>query len=104
MSLYLIPKPGRQLLQWSYTHELPPKRPDNTYFVNIASMDASNQFSICLQFNSTTLECPSGPTVAIAAATHELVDYSKILLEFLSTLPKWVTTIDVVASYQFIEA
>ena len=100
----MIPKPGREVQGWSYTNDIPPKRPDNTYFVNIASIDATNKFSICVQFNSTTNECSSGPTAAIAASTQELVDYSEILLQFLAKLPKWVTTIDVVASYKFVEA
>jgi hypothetical protein len=102
MALTMAPHSGVQLQSWSYSGELPAMQPDNIYFVNIASFDAFNEFTICLRLAGDAVTTET-PVVRIAVAVHELVKYSTELTRFLASLPAWVTTKDMVAGYKFIE-
>ena len=104
MSLYFHLQGGAELASWTYSAEIPPEQPDNIRFVNIASFDGRNEFATCLQLTTRDGSCRDADAVlGLGAATHELVQYTAELTHFLAQLPDFVTTVNTVSAYKFVE-
>ena len=104
MTLFIALKHNSVMSSWTFSEDVPPKHEGDVHSVNIASIDTRNSFEACIQLDTPSGTCDAvQPVVGLGIATHELVEYTPELTQYLATLPAWATAVSMVESYKYVE-